>query len=447
MNDETPMTSDAPGGVARIGPDGWSARLAGSAPRRARPRLAKGGDSAQTAAASAGIIAPLDAPGVSVPDVAFQFKPCLSGIEATIMDAIRSGVPGAADVRVQCFKNTERVAIWMRPPEGADDGPARDAAVQSLELLGPGENYAAFINASLIRSQADDAFAKQPKRLTGDGVPGASGAVHLTGLRLNFQAPNRVNTIVDGFDERPWPDVDFHLIATDTLSASAGELQSHSDHNIDTDTGWLTILTAAMNALTVLVSGWFLPLALLFFYEGVTVASADPPDTGAGAGAAAIGALPTEIMIPEKLKVAMHYERVQVSEGGIFTGGFIVLAQRTPALAINGARLLAAKDTLVNVNRSYSVATADLRGPLSFHWTADGIVGRPHDQSTGVTFHLKSPKVGQVLAKNVHVQVTDVDGLTAEESITVQLHIVSGDPDNNLPPICRIKPWLPVCKA
>ena len=63
-----------------------------------------------------------------------------------------------------------------------------------------------------------------------------------------------------------------------------------------------------------------------------------------------------------------------------------------------------------------------------------------------MTFPLHNPTVGQVFSKNVHVQVTDVDGLTAEATATVQIHIVPADLDDGLPPICHVKPWLPQCQ-
>jgi hypothetical protein len=437
MSDKTPAECDANEDAVSITPDEPSGRLRGSAPYRSR---------AVGEPAAGGAVAPLDLPGVSVPDVAFQFKPCLPSLESNIKDAIRDAVPAAADVRVGCFHNTDRIGIWIRPVGGADDDAARNAGLQSLDLLRSGENYAAFINATLIRGQAADAFADQPKRLDGDGRPDPHGPVHLTGLRLDFRAPHIVLTTVDGFDERPWPDVDFHLITSDTLFASAGQVQSHSDHHLDTDTSVFLILEGIAAILTVFVSGWFVLPALLFFGEGVIIAGKGPPDTGAGAGASAVGALPSEIMIPSKLKVVMNYERVEVSAGGIFAGGFIVLDVRTPAVAITGPRQLAVKEGSTVARHSYALTTEDLRGPLSFTWTSDGITGNPHLKSTVVTFPLHNPTAGQIFSKNVHVQVTDVDGLIAEATATIQIHIVAADLDDGLPPICHVKPWLPQCQ-
>jgi hypothetical protein len=336
----------------------------------------------------------------------------------------------------------------MRPIAAGDDDAARNAGLQSLNLLGQSENFAAFINSALIRSQAADAFSDVPKRLNGDGEPDSGGPVHLTGMRVAFEAPNRVITTVDGFDERPWPDVTFHLITTDTLSASAGNLQIESDHKIDADTSWLNVLTAVLGALTVFVSGWFVLPTLVFLVQDIVISGIDAPDTGAGAGSA-IGVLPSEIMIPEKLKVVFSYERVEVSEGGIFAGGFFVLAPRIPSVIINGRTQLAVPvsegQTTASAREIYGAVTKDLRKPLSFAWTAAGTVFSLAQQSTGVAFPVQDPEVGQVLQRNVSVQVTDADGLSASASDAVQVHIVSADDDGTQPPICRIHPWLPLC--
>jgi hypothetical protein len=381
--------------------------------------------------------------------VAIQFVPCLPPeTEKMVIEAVRSAVPAAADVRIQCFAHSDRLGIWMRPIAGADDDAARTTGLQSLDLLAQNENFAAFINSALIRSQAADAFSDVPKRLNGDGEPDSSGPVHLTGLHVTLEAPNRVITTVDGFDERPWPDVDFHIITTDTLTASAGNLQIETNHKLDADTSWLNVLTAIFGALTVFVSGWFVLPTLVFLIQDIVIAGIDAPDTGAGAGSA-IGVLPSEIMIQRGLKVVFSYERVEVSEGGIFAGGFFVLAQRSPSAIINGIMQLAVAisedHTTGSAGERYAVFSKDLRKPLSFAWAADGIVFPPNQQSTRVGFQVQDAEVGQVFQRSVSVQVTDVDGLSAKASDVVQLHIVSDVDDGTQPPICRIHPWLPLC--
>jgi hypothetical protein len=104
-------------------------------PTRARSQLSRGGGELQPTPAGA----PPDLPGVSAPDVAFQFKPCLRPeTESAVINAVREVVTSAADVRMQCFENTDRLGIWMRPSEGAGDAAARDMGLRSLDLLSQG---------------------------------------------------------------------------------------------------------------------------------------------------------------------------------------------------------------------------------------------------------------------------------------------------------------------
>ena len=100
----------------------------------------------------------------------------------------------------------------------------------------PGETLTFFINSALIRRQALDGWNAAPKRLNGSGAPDPDGPIHLTGFSVSFESPNRVVTRVDGFDERPWPDVDFRLTTTDTLSLSGGQVQCTSEPDLDVDT-------------------------------------------------------------------------------------------------------------------------------------------------------------------------------------------------------------------
>jgi hypothetical protein len=81
--------------------------------------------------------------------------------------------------------------------------------------------------SALIRRQAFDTWnnpIKTPKRRNGDGDPDPNGPIHLTAFAV--EGPNKVVTRIFGFDERRWPDVDFVLTITDTLSAEGGEVRS-----------------------------------------------------------------------------------------------------------------------------------------------------------------------------------------------------------------------------
>jgi hypothetical protein len=50
-----------------------------------------------------------------------------------------------------------------------------------------------------------------------------------------------------------------------------------------------------------------------------------------------------------------------------------------------------------------------------------------------------------VVTHRVAVRVTDVDGLAAETALIVSIHVVPAD-DDDFPPVCKNKPWLPQCQ-
>jgi hypothetical protein len=308
-----------------------------------------------------------------------------------------------------------------------------------LQLLRAGEGQVFFINSAMIRRQAFEAWNAAPKRLNGDSAPDADGPIHLTGFSLSFEFPNRVVTRVDGFDERPWPDVSFRLTTTDTLTLSAGQVQCDSEVDLDVDTDWLNFLTGLF--LLVLP-----PLGIVFLVERIIIASVDAPDAGAGAGCGAAALIPREILIPQGQKVVFSYSRLEVASGGIFAGGSFVVIPRSPGVAIGGPEQISVVEEPATVTRSYTAATIeDLRPPLQFAWSGDGFASTPTARTTHFRFNLAGAQVGDVVARRVSVRVTDSDGLIGTAEKVVRLHITPEDEDD-LPPVCRIKPWLPQCQ-
>src|SRR5262249_28298362 len=146
-----------------------------------------------------------------------------------------------------CQNQSERIGLWFRPVVNPDDNAARDRGLQRLSLLQVGETVVFFINSSLIYRTAFDAWNQQPRRLNGDGNPDPNGPIHLTSFSLSFESPNRVVTRIGGFDERPWPDVDFTVAITDTLALSAGGVRCDSVTTLDADTSWVNFLTLVLD--------------------------------------------------------------------------------------------------------------------------------------------------------------------------------------------------------
>ena len=222
-------------------------------------------------------------PPVSAPDLAVQFLPCLENIPvppgsdlmAAVISALQEAFGADADVRYICLAGKGTIGIWLRPSVSTSDSAARDRGLQRVNLLRSGENFGFFENASLIRRSALDVWNSMPKRLSGNGTPDPNGPIHLTGFSVVFQAPDRVLTVVEGFDERPWPDVHFKLTITDTFSVTGGEIHCESDRDLDVDTSWLNFLTG----LFLLV---FPPLGIVFLVERIIISTVDAPDGQAG---------------------------------------------------------------------------------------------------------------------------------------------------------------------
>ncbi len=386
-------------------------------------------------------------PPVSTPDLAFQFSPCLPDLlRSRVVDAVRRAIAPNADVRAACSEGTERIGIWFRPSPSEDDSQARVRGLERLGVIRSGESLAVFINSALIRRSAQDNWNATPKRLDGNGRPDPDGPVHLTGMSISFQGPDRVVTRVSGFDERPWPDVDFELVITETLSVSGGEVQCHSESDLDVDTTWLHVLTGLFTGLGALVSPWFFLGAAIFVVQNIIIAGVDAPDTGTGAGCGAAQLIPREIMFEGNQKAVFVYNRVNVSAGGIFAGGLYMVIDREPEVLISGPRQLSVDFRTNSVRRVYSIRPDDLRGALRIGWTADGTVVNPTSRSTVIEFDLDEAAPGSVQTRRVEVSVTDEDDLVAVDEAFVRIH-VTDLLEEGLPPICRVKPWLPQCRG
>lgn len=399
-------------------------------------------------------------PPVSTPDLALQISFCLDAdMNTGIVSAVRAAIGANADVRTACINNSQRIGIWLRPFVNEQDNQARNRGLERLDVIGTGRTLAFFINSALIRRQAFDGWNAAPKRLNGDGDPDPNGPVHLTGFSVSFEGPNKVVTRVEGFDERPWPDADFLLTITDTLSVSGGQVRCDSQRDLDVDTSWLNFLT-----------GLFLlalpPLGIVFLVQRIIIAFSDAPDVDAGAGCAVPAMIPKEILIPAGLKVVASYTGLEVFPGAIVAGGFFDVIARSPEVRITGPSQISVVEGTALLTRSYTLHTEDLRPP--FHqvlspnfaaripgpvapmpriaWSGDGVALSPSAETTGFRFNLVGAQAGQVITRRVAVVVVDVDGLSDSAELIVRIHVTPADVDDDFPPICRVKPWLPQCQ-
>jgi hypothetical protein len=275
--------------------------------------------------------------------------------------------------------------------------------------------------------------------LNGSGQPDPNGPIHITaGPYVLFQSPDRVVSHVDGFDERPWPDVSFQTRITDVLSLSGGQVRVDSSSILDTDTSWHDFLTGTFLVL-------FLPVGLAFLTQRIIIGSAGAPPSDGGVGSIAAAMIPGEILLVGGLKAVATYSRVKVSDGGIDAGGSFAVIPRSPEVRILGPAQFSVEEGAGAVTRTYGVQTEDLRGNLFFQWSGSGTPSNPNVQSTGIQFSLGGAEAPKVLLRRIAVQVRDADGLLATAELDVRIHVTPSDPD--FPPVCKNKPWLPVCKG
>lgn len=377
---------------------------------------------------------------VSAPDVGLHLAQCLSVQTAdALVSAFQQAFGPTADVRSACIQGTQRIGIWTRPVQGAKDDQARDRGLEKLKLLKAGESQAFFINASFIRRIALEIQAQQPKRLGGNGLPDPNGPIHLTaGPYVLFKSPDRVVSHVDGFDERPWPDVSFQTRVTDVLSLSGGQVRCDSSSVLDTDTSWHDFLTGTFLVL-------FLPVGLAFLAQRIIIGSAGAPPSDGGLGALAASMIPGEILLVGGLKAVATYSRLRVSDGGIEAGGTFDVIPRSPEVRILGPAQISVEEGASSVTRTYGILPEDLRGNLFVQWSGSGTPSNPNGQSTGIQFSLGGAEAPKVLIRRIAVQVRDSDGLLVTAELDVRIHVTPSIPD--FPPVCKNKPWLPQCKG
>ncbi|HEY6559187.1 MAG TPA: hypothetical protein VI072_18010 [Polyangiaceae bacterium] len=374
-------------------------------------------------------------PPVSKPDVALQFAPCLPDSQMDPMGGvIGDALPTAADIRRSCVNGRQHLGIWFTVPSGTrDDAAARERGLAALNLLAAGETFSGYINSRFIASTVNTAWNAAPKRLNGDGTPNPSGDIHLSSLQVLYTSPDRVASIIRGYDERPWPDVDFAVTTTDTLSTSGGRIKCDSVVSVDVNLSWLNYFTSILSVAVP-------PLGLFLYLDGAFPSATDAGNSEMGSVACpAVSFFPSEIVVPLGLKVAISYGRAQASTSGIVVGGSYTLVARNPSVAIVGSRSLTAQEGQTSRTASYASRATDLREPLSYQWTSSGFVSSRLASGTNVRFSLTGYGPGDVKTDSLSLRVVDADGLVATASATIRTTIAEPLED---PPICSIKPYL-----
>jgi hypothetical protein len=398
-------------------------------------------------------------PTVSVPDAAFQIHDDITDgsngcfpaliqqlITDTIVERFTEAFPGI-DVRAACRtvedgRRFSTFAIWTRPTQSSDADQARDRGLERLALVTSEDTIGMFVSASFIRRQVDEVFADIDKRYNSAGRPDHGGPVHLTGVSVRFLPPNQVAAVVSGYDERPWPDVNFTITITDTLSVNATAIRCEtSDPQLSDDAGFLNALGYLVAVLASVAFGPLLFLTHDILEASPFSGSSDLPRRAGPAAAIAAVFFPPAFMLPFGQKLEVRYNGVRVTEGGMFASGTYELVAREPRVVVLGEDSFNAESGTAAAD-TYRARLTDLRGRLSYTWSAPrGQVVSPHAPVTSVRFPI-SGDPRDVLRFGVNLVVKDEDGLEARDTHPIIVRVVSSTESKK----CQAKPWLPECR-
>jgi len=122
----------------------------------------------------------------------------------------------------------------------------------------------------------------------------------------------------------------------------------------------------------------------------------------------------------------------------------MLVVPRDPLVSIIGPRTISVSAGETRVTKAYQANTHDLLQP-QFQWTGGGTATNPFGKVTSITFDLAGLQVGKSISREVRLTATDADNLTATAMVLVRILMTDPDVDTDLPPICKVRPWLPQC--
>ena len=370
-----------------------------------------------------------------------------------------------ADVRSECHSNQFKIYAWLDPTSDPFVDQKRKLAMEKVSILQPGSLFTQFINKSTVERYVRIEWDKLDKRYNDDFSPDPSGPLHLTGHSVEFKPDNQFITRIKGYHETPWPDVSFEVKLTDTFSIADQQDDNPIDNNIliestsslDIDTSllnWLALLgVLTTNPLPVVVFGGQSAIIALF--------APNSPGKIVSLGEFVRRSFVSEIYYEGGKKLVFNYKVVRVKNGGIFAGGDPIEMDRAPNIReIWGPRSIRVPEGVTTATAQYWLFADDLRPKYHIVWSVDDtpIASIDADElgeatKTWITFSSVGATSRVPVARKLSVRVTDPDNSppvnlpAAELALTVNIFSTPPvDPDEpTLPPICRIRPWLPQC--
>jgi hypothetical protein len=349
------------------------------------------------------------------------------------------------EIRATCANRVISIGVWpTRVPSATLADLARDRAMRNLSLL-QGNLFGFFLKASLISRLAARGFDAAPKRLSSKGFPDPNGPIHLTRFFVRFGSKNNIDTIVNGFDDRPWPDVGFSVTISDTIHNDASCVTTSTTDLSDRDLilgGLSALLLGGLSFVVPLVA----PAALFVLFNDLD-AVLNRPDGAqeGGVGCKMLQSVPQEVPLPGNKKLTMIYQRAEVKPGGLFLGAAVFPGARQPTLQIVGPARLVVSENAQETIGIYKAQASDTFGALTVNWSASGstIIDNRNAQTTRIHFARGNRRAGDSFQRTIQVSVSDQDGAVLSASRTVTVDVVEAD---DISPICRAKPWLAICQ-
>lgn len=371
------------------------------------------------------------------------------------------------EVRVSCETGVISIMVWgTRVPPGSCQDLARQRA--RIPNLRAGGNFGVFLNSSLIRRLTAEAFQNAPKTYAPNGVPSLSGPIHLTGMSIAIKPPDTIETHISGYDERPWPDVDFTKILIDRLKTLRQcETTERTEHGVVEQI--IATLSAIIGSIIIPL---LIPFAAFALFQNVAAVIRQPDGSPqGGVGCRVLESLPDEIALPQtgglsgtldpgrlararvpsvldvqREKLVIAYGQPAVDQRGLFVSALATPQPRVPSIQIAGPASLTILRHGPQTFGEYRVSADDFFGRLSFDWSASGgtavHIENPDRSRTRIDFRRGDAQDGDTFERTISVRVTDQEGSSATASRTITLFVNEAD---GTPPICQIRPWLPEC--